>query len=147
MPIHRDLQKSNVNGAPSWGSAPDLVRQQILIVLSDRRSLHYGISNEAFASIILASESASEVGEFSESLEVISFAPEEIGSDHQGFVFVCVSKLGGWASEIWVFVVPEHDIVLGEVAIWVHHVDRERVELDVLVGLKDNGLIKCVNRS
>jgi hypothetical protein len=58
-----------------------LVWKQVLVVLANWRSLHNGISGECLAWVVLTCELASEVGELSEGLEVISLTPVEVSLD------------------------------------------------------------------
>jgi len=110
-----------------------LVRKQVLVVLANWRCLHNGISGEGLALIVFTCELACEVRILSEGLEVISLSPVEVSLDHQRLLFVSIGKVGVDALKVWIFVVPEIDVVLGEVSIRVHHVYCECVELNVLV--------------
>lgn len=92
LPIDRDLEESGVDGVPSWGSAPNLVREKVLVVLADGRSLHNGIGGDALSGVILTGEPTGDIGELSESLEVISIAPKEICFDHQRLILVGIGK-------------------------------------------------------
>lgn len=107
--------------------------------------LHDGIRDDELSWVRETSVSACEGGVLSERLEIVAFAPEEVGGDHDGLVLVGVSELTRDILEAWVLVVPEINIVFGEVATWVHHVDVERIEGNVFLVFHHSHLLESAD--
>ena len=119
-----------------------MVGEFVLFELSNWVCFHDGIGDDELSWIRETCVSASEGGVLSERLEVVAFAPEEVRGDHDRLVLVGVSELTRDVLEAWVLVVPEVNVVFGEVATWVHHVDVERVEGDVFLVLHHGHLLE-----
>ena len=72
-----------------------------------------------------ASESACELSILGEVLVIVAACPEEVSAHNYRFLLIGICKRGRDLLGLDVFVVGDINLVLGPVAIWVHHVDEE----------------------
>ena len=129
LPVDRDFHDSVLNLTPLWRSATDLVGKCVRFVAANRRGLHDSSLVPLHATV--AGEPAGEVPVLFNPPELVAFAPEEVGVDQDRLVLVGVGESAGEAVEDRIAVVPEVDIVFGEISSRIHHVDGESVVADV----------------